>query len=179
MTFAKLHDRIWLDTDWLEMSHTAQWLYEAFISRKINRAGVADWRPKRLTGLSPTITVAGVEAAAEELAERRFVIIDEDTEEILVRSYIRNDELWKQHNLMVSAANAYTATASRLLRGVIVHELRRLKAEMPDLKVWTHELMADVLMRESIDPFVTDEQAERASQGFAEAPVDDPWPTTV
>lgn len=175
MSFAKLHERIWLGEDWLDLSHTAQWLYMALVSRKLNRAGVADWRPKRLTALSPTITRDGIEAAAEELADAKFVIIDEDTEEILVRSYIRNDELWKQHNLMVSAANAYGHTASRLLRGVIVHELRRLRDEMPDLKVWTHEGMLDVLVREAIDPFAPDRVPEDQPD---DRPVD-AWPTRI
>jgi hypothetical protein len=102
----------------------------------LSYAGVADWRPGRLAAMSRNGSREGIELAAKGLQAQRFVFIDEDTEEILIRSFLRHDGLLKQPKLAVSMANAFGAVASREIQMVIVNELQRLNTEHPEWKAF-------------------------------------------
>jgi hypothetical protein len=77
------------------------------------------------------VVVEDVEVWAEELSSEFFVVIDEATEEVLIRSFFRHDGILAQPNPMKGAAREFAAVASSRLRGVISHELRRLREEFP------------------------------------------------
>jgi hypothetical protein len=112
--------------------------------------GVADWRPKRLAALTDGMTADRVEANATELRDRGYIVTDDDTEEVLVRSFVRHDGLIKTPNIAAAMAKDFAGTASALLRGVIVHELARLHEDEPGMKGWA---TASHLLREpAINP---------------------------
>ncbi|QGJ93498.1 RepA-like replication initiator [Arthrobacter phage Mufasa8] len=149
---ARILRSIWRNEDWLDLSVTAQWLYERLLSHEeVSLAGVVDWRPARLTQSAVGASIQLIEAAAVELAERKFIVFDEGTEEALIRSFVRNDGLLKQPNMGIAVAKAYAATGSRKLRGVLVYELQRLREDQPDLKGWAH--LTEVLGKPSINPW--------------------------
>ena len=56
---------------------------------------------------------------------------DDETEEVLVRSYLRHDGVLTNPNMLKTVKRDYAAVASDLLRGVIAHEANRLRAEYP------------------------------------------------
>lgn len=155
--FTRIRRDIWADDEFLALSVSAQWLYFYLLTSDINLAGVADWRPKRITpravGLSPDV----IESAAQELTAGLYIVVDEDTEEALVRSFIKHDGLLKQPNMGVAVAKAYRETSSKMLRGVIVHELRKLARTGGKLNGM--DKLSDVLEKPSIDP--SDLLAER------------------
>jgi len=144
---------IWTNEEWLDLSVTAQWLYQRLVThRKVSLAGVVEWRPKGLTQSAVGASLELIEAAAAELAEARFIVFDESTDEALIRSFVRNDGMLSQPNMATAVANAYADTGSRRLRGVIVFELLRLKDDQPGLR-W--DRLAEVLNKPSIDPWTT------------------------
>ena len=59
--------------------------------------------------------------------------MDEDTEEILVRSFVRHDELLKSPNMTKSMCNAHGAIASPLLQEWVAWEAWRGIREDPSL----------------------------------------------
>lgn len=128
--YAKLRLDIWVTGDIRKLSPNGQHLYLLLLTHPdLSYAGVTDWRPGRLAAMATGWSADAVRAAARELEAGLFIVVDEDTEEVLVRSFIRNDEIMKQPRLAVSMVSAYGAVASSKVRGVIIHELRRLWAE--------------------------------------------------
>jgi hypothetical protein len=163
--FANLRVDIWGDDDWRELSTGAQWLYELLLTHPtLNTAGVADWRPAKLSGLAKDATVASIRAAADELAREFFVVVDDETEEILVRSYLRHDGVLKRPNVSIAMTKAFASVASAELRGVIVHELKRLADEHPEWPAWGVIGVQSMLKRRSVDP-KRDRSEERSEKG--------------
>lgn len=155
--FAKVKAGIWQDDDFRALPYQAQHLYFVILTDpELSYCGVADWRPKRMLPKSAGWTLTELESAANILAEKRLLIIDEDTEEVLVRSFLRHDGVMAHNKLCVSAATAYAALASNTIRGVVVHELRRLEQEYSDWPAWGRTQVRDVLKRNPLDPFGPD-----------------------
>lgn len=128
---------IWLDEDFRALTPPAQHLYFVLLtSPDLSYCGVADWRPGRIAARSGSWQVPQLAAAAAELSKARFVVIDESTEEVLLRSFVRHDGVMKESRMAVSMVKAFAAVASTTLRGVVVHELRRLHDEEPKLNGW-------------------------------------------
>lgn len=148
--YARIKRSIWIDDDFLDRSPVAQWLYFHLLTSDLSLAGVADWRPKRVVPKAAGLTLDLVEAAAREMEDELYLIIDEDTEEVLVRSFIRHDGLLKQPKMGVAVAKAYGSIASRNLRSILVHELQRLQYDEPKLNGW--DSLSDILQKPSLDP---------------------------
>lgn len=143
---------IWSDDHFRSLTMPAQWLYFALLTHgSRNYAGVADWHPGKLSKSAKELTPAAVFLAGSELAFERFVAIDEESEEIGLRSFIRHDGLMKNPRLAVSMTKAYSATASNLIRGMVVHELIRLRKEDPDLPAWDKPQVKTLLKQNAID----------------------------
>lgn len=135
--YARVKVSIWADTDFRQLSWSAQALYfQLLTSPTLNLAGVADWRPNRLAPLTAGVTVEDLEDAAAELAERGYVVVDPETEEILIRSFIRHDGVMKSPNIAAAMAKDYAAVASAAIRRSIIFELRRIHDEEPDASSW-------------------------------------------
>lgn len=151
--FAQIRLELWADPDVRKLSERAQRLYLFLLtSPSLTYAGIADWRPAKLSGFASDSTADSIREAAAELAESLFVVIDEDTEEIMIRSFLRHDGLLKQPRVAVSMTTAYASTASVKLRGVIVHELSRLRSEHPEWAAWERPQVQVILRHEAIDP---------------------------
>lgn len=151
--FAKINAAIWQDDEWRDLPPMAQYLYFLILTDPdLSYCGVSDWRPNRIAPKASGLTVAAVQAAAVILTDARLLVIDEGTEEVLVRSFLRHDGVMAHNKLCVSAAMAYGAVASNAIRGVIVHELNRLKAEFPEWPCWRRQQVMEVLKRRALDP---------------------------
>ncbi|SDC25159.1 hypothetical protein [Actinokineospora iranica] len=128
---ARLYLSIWTDEDFRVLSTPAKLLYLHLCSQdKLSYAGVHSLTPKRWARAHPDLGVEGVRAALGELDAARFVVIDHDTEELLVRSFIRRDELWRQPNMLRAALRVAFEIESPILRAALAAELLRLPAEI-------------------------------------------------
>lgn len=126
-SFGRLYVRIWADPDWRALDCDAQHLYVLLISQhSMNLAGVlplqlrkwarcvGDWDPQR------------VQKALDRLTVDQFTVVDEDTEEVLVRSLIRNDEAYKTPGMLKSILKFAESTQAPDLRRTLAVELGRL-----------------------------------------------------
>lgn len=137
---ANINTNLWTDQDWRDVPKTAKYLYMLLLTHPtLNYAGVADWRPARLAAMSPDDTADDVRRDAEALQDARFIFIDEDTEEVLIRSFLRHDGLLKQPKLSISMVNAFAGIASKQVRQVVVYELQRLLSEFPSWAAFGQE----------------------------------------
>ena len=149
--YAQIAVTIWDDDDFLDLSPMAQWLYIHLATHPdLSFCGAMEWRPKRIKPKATGLNLELIESAAQELTEGLFIILDEDTEEVLVRSFMRNDGLLKTPNMGSAVGKAYSSVASRYLKGVVVHELKRIQAEQPKWDSFTK--LTDVLAKRSINP---------------------------
>lgn len=115
------------DRDFRSLSRSAQALYMQLLAQKeINNAGVCPLMVSKWARGCDELDEAAVWASLGELQAARFVYFDEESEELLVRSFIRNDGILKQPNLVKNALRCAEQVESAVLRGVLAEELRRL-----------------------------------------------------
>lgn len=122
------------DDDWRALSMGAQWLYDLLVQHPDrNAAGLLPLTMKRWARAARGVTVADVRRSLEELDEAGFIVCDEDTEEVLVRSYIRVGKVYTHIRLFRNACNAIRAVESERIRSALGQELVRLpKLHVPE-----------------------------------------------
>ncbi|WP_029923947.1 hypothetical protein [Nocardia otitidiscaviarum] len=139
---------IWEDDDFLDLSPAAQHLYFVLATDpSMSYCGRVDWRPARLTTRAAGWSRAAIDTAATELEQGRFVLFDPDTEEALVRAFIRSDELLRNPKMGVSVVKAYGSVASRTLRAAVVTEVVRVHCEHPEYSSWSSQISGEPLAR--------------------------------
>lgn len=149
--YALIHRVILDDPSWRCLTRSQQNLYLLLLLKlSTNLCGVVDWRPKKLAVNASDMTVETIEADAVVLEKKLYIVRDEDTDEVLIRSFLRNDAPLKSSKTAIAVRSSYTDTASSKLRGVIVFELQRLYKEQRDWQGW--DQVRDLLDLPSIDP---------------------------
>jgi len=166
--YAAVKVAIWQDDDFRDLAPAAQHLYFVLMtSAELSFCGVMDWRPKRLAPRAKGWTEDGVKTVAGELSAARLIVVDEQTEEVLVRSFLRHDGVMKHNKTCISAMMAFSEIASNTIRGVVVHELRRLEKEFPEWPAWGREQVREVLKRRAVAPGLAPELAPGVAPGLA------------
>lgn len=122
---ARLRTDIWDDDDFLVRPNREQLAYIFFISQPdISRVGVLSLRAKRWAKklkYSPEM----LEGVIGGLSESRFVVADFDEEELLVRSYLRNDNVCKNFKVLKAAESDLSLICSKPIREVVADEIER------------------------------------------------------
>lgn len=137
---------MWQDDDFRNLSDGAQNLYNYLLAHPTTTyAGVSDWRPKRLAQVNTTWTADRVEELGRELAASHHVVIDEDYDEVVIRSFLRWEGVLKSPNLARACARAFGRIESPMLQRVVINELLRLKDEDPELAAWNLPEFDDIL----------------------------------
>ncbi|MGR6579288.1 hypothetical protein ACT89R_01785 [Rhodococcus qingshengii] len=144
---------IWSSDEFLDLSALAQHLYFVLWTHPSRTfCGSVEWHPGKLAMRASDLTAELVTAAGIELAQSLFIVVDLDTEEVLVRSWIKHDGLCRQPNMAVAMSKDRAALASRGLRGVVVHEVAKLRTAEPDLTAWKRDQLVNMLAQKSVDP---------------------------
>lgn len=151
---ARLCVDIWSDEDFLACSADAQRMFMFLISQPdLAHDGVIALRERRWAGAARGLTPPMVEAALSELQDRRFVVIDDRTEELLIRSFIRRDKVYKQPNVLRAAHDHLPLIASQSIRRALAAELTRVASEqMPDASLLLVKAMLEALPNPSWNP---------------------------
>lgn len=97
----------------------------------VNHAGVGPIRAAKWAR-NASLTVEETSKALSELSDGGFVVFDEETDEVLVRTMIRNDGVADQPFVLKGAIKEALRTESGRLRRVLAVELRKLPARKPD-----------------------------------------------
>jgi hypothetical protein len=128
---ARILTKIWdPDSDFRNLGPSSQRMYFMLMSqRSLNHAGVLPLTVKKWSNLSAGTSIEDVWAELKILDSKRYIVIDEDTEEVLIRTHIRNDGVAKQPNVLKAALRLASGIESRRLRAVLAGELRMLGSE--------------------------------------------------
>lgn len=150
----------------------AQRLYLLLLSHpELKLCGVLDWRTNRLATYAADTTAEHVEVAGKALAEAGLLLVDEVTEEALVRRFVRDDGLLKQPNLATAAARQFATVTSARLREAFLRDLHALHRDEPELKGWGTEAMRGLL---DDDLLPAEPDPRRDAVEGAPDPFDDP-----
>lgn len=134
-SYAKVYVSIWGDEEFKALSLQAQALYFRLLTDpKLSMCGVCDWRPNRLAMSSHGSTAKTVRTAGEELEAARFILIDEDSEEVLIRTFVKHDGVLKSPNLTKAMVTDWTAIASGKLQRAVVCEALAAAEREPEMK---------------------------------------------
>jgi hypothetical protein len=170
--YAQIFTSIWSDDDFRKLSLSAQRLYFVLLSQSdISYAGVLPLTERRWARCCTGTSRADIETTLEELEERQYVVIDHDTEELLVRSFMRNDGLWKQPKMLGVALREAVATASPHLRQALARELGRLREALATASGGPSEASGEDRRAEMIS------DAEKALVGTPDEAMEEALPT--
>lgn len=143
-TEARIFTSIWRDPYFLSLEEGPQRLYLFLVSQEdLAYCGVIPLRPARWARKAAHLTLPDVECYLktlegtaypypnpdQEITHTPLTVIDPDTEELLVRSLMRRDGIWKQPNLLKLAMESAGQVESLRIRGALLAELRRLPLE--------------------------------------------------
>lgn len=128
---ARQHGRtltsIWTDRDFIALPGLAQRMYLFLLSQPdLSHAGLIPLRTRRWASKSPGTTAADIEKELDRLAAARFVVVDYDTEELLIRTFVRNDGVYKQPKVMLRMREDARLIESATLKAAFSAELERL-----------------------------------------------------
>lgn len=134
---ARFLTAIWRDEDFRALSIAAQHAYFTLVSQEeLSYAGRLDYRPGRIAALAKDNTPAKVTAAVKVLEGTRFVVVDRDTEELLVRTFVRHDGIIDRVNMGKALGRAMVKIVSTQLRRALLAELGRLYEDKPNAPGW-------------------------------------------
>lgn len=143
---ARIAVSIWSDQDFLALSPTAQRMFMFLTSQPdLAHDGVIALRPRRWSKAAAGLTVEQIEADLAALSTARFVVVDEDTEELLVRSFIRRDEVYRQPNILRSAARHLATVSSAAIHSAVATELMRIQTTAEDIPEGSKGVLADLI----------------------------------
>ena len=127
--YGKLLKTSWREDSWTSLTADAQWLYAFLLSQPTtDSAGVFPIQITKWAKGAGDMTVERVTAAAKLLSERDWIVVDHDTEEGLIRNYIRDD--WAGDNIFKGALGRAVQAQSPRLRAVLQYEIRNLGREL-------------------------------------------------
>jgi len=128
--YGTIYTAIWSDPDFRALPIAPQRAYLFLVSQPdLTYAGVI---PVRLTGWANSAkayTPKALRKDLDQLETGRFVITDPATDELLVRTFVRNDELWKQPKMMHRLKSDVELINSPKLLAVLQDELTRIPLE--------------------------------------------------
>ena len=138
--YVKLQRSIWTDPDFVALDASAQRLYLLLISQHdITHVGLLPLMPTRWANLAADTPTVDVTLALRVLEDAGFIATDEQTGELLVRTYLVHDGAHKLTNGVKSLVNAHGRVFSPRLRNIIRDVLATV----------------DVTVAPTVDPTVT------------------------
>jgi hypothetical protein len=125
--FANIVTAIWRDEAFIALRAGAQRMYLLLCTQPdISACGLLHLRTRRWSRLAADTSQHDVEVALKELEVARLVVVDDDTEEVLVRSFTRYDNGYANPRRQPSIRDAADAVESPAIMAVLAAEFDRL-----------------------------------------------------
>lgn len=164
------------DEDFARQPYSDKWLYQVLLGQPaLNYAGVQPinmrrWRKAMATDLGVP-SESDLEKVLIRMERRGYVFTDENTGEVLVRSFMRVDQVYKQPNTFKSGLRALAHIESPKLAAVMLSELSRMP--VPETK--SDKLAAELDALFAAATGHLEALSEGITEPFAE-PFADPFP---
>lgn len=127
-SFGRILNSIWgAGSDFRTLDVEAQRLYMFLVSQpNIRYTGLLPIALRKWAATAQGLTVADLERTLTVLDQARYVVVDWDTEELLVRTLVRNDDIWKMPYVMRSMVASAEEIESPRLRRALLAEVDRI-----------------------------------------------------
>jgi hypothetical protein len=123
--------QIWNDPEWIRLSQAAQRAYILALSQPdLSYAGVLATRYKRWSGFASDSSVPKIKRAIRELEDSHFVMVDDGTEEMWIRTFVKHDGILNYPNVTKAMVKAYRAIQSHAIKEAFVAEMKE------EFQVW-------------------------------------------
>lgn len=156
---------IWRDPDFQKLPIVAQWVYIMLATQgDISSCGLLSVTLGRWANYASDLTRDALSDALSTLSDQRFVIVDWDTEELLVRSFTKWDGGSTNSKRRPAIVAAAESVVSPVIRGVLAVELDKLSVP--------HALLHSPSDTASHDP--SDTPSDRGSIGQGSGYVSSP-----
>lgn len=155
-TVAMYRSKIWRDKDFLNLGPVLRDLWFFMLGQDdLTKTGVIAVRLARWSD-NLGITRDDLVILLEKVAAARFFVIDWAAEELLIRTYIRNDEVYKKPNQLKAARNDLASVYSPALKSAILVELERIKRDH-EVSALSLPILDDmiVILRADLGPTVS------------------------
>lgn len=126
---ARSHGKIlasaWNDEDFTGLPPRLQWMYWTLLGQpKLTLVGCMDFMPARWARLSDETSTEYVKAQIADLESRGYVLVDDETDELLIRTLPRHDGIAQANaNIRKGMWGAWRAIQSPMLRKVAVDNM--------------------------------------------------------
>lgn len=135
--YAQIQVSIWSDEDFKALDPLYQHMYFVLLSQpRMNLCGVIDFIPTRIARVSDSLKPDEVEQRVKWLDSKRYIVVDDETSELLIRSFVRNDGMLRNPKVSIGMATDFAEVMSQKLRDAIVTELRRCYQEDSESAGW-------------------------------------------
>lgn len=162
---ARILVSIWADPDFRKLGRTSQRMYLMLLSQaRLTYCGALDYLPGRLATLAEDETPSTVETSVRDLEVKRFLVVDRETSEVLIRSFIRHDGLLSSPNMCKAMLKDRASLLSDELRDAVDAELRRAYQDNPKAGGWKGVKEAD---SDLFDELSTKGSGKGSRKGFA------------
>lgn len=122
-SYAQLHTSIWQDRDFCALPAFAQRVYLLLISQPtVSYAGVLAYTERRFAAMAVDTTKGEIADAMCVLEDADYLVTDDETEEVWVRSWCRYNGVLDHPNLRKAMAAAYDDVLSPGIRAAIFAE---------------------------------------------------------
>lgn len=115
---------VWeVGSDYRSLSTDAQWAYQMLISQpQINNCGLLPYTPEKWWRFAADLDRDRLHAALQELEDRRLTITDTETAELLIRTFVKHDGIWKQPKLVTNARKLMREIESPRIRAYLLEK---------------------------------------------------------
>jgi hypothetical protein len=125
--YGRIFSRIWDDKDFLALDQAPQRFYFFLLTQKnLSKAGVLPVTLRRWANSAADLDSKQALRLLSELDRARFVVWDDETEEVLIRTFIRGDEVYKLPNVMQTMVKDAAEIMSPKIRRALLAELDRI-----------------------------------------------------
>lgn len=125
--YGQIYTSIWRDPDFIGMPSASQRLFMLLFSQgDISSCGTLPMTLRRWSKMAPDTPIDTLSGALSTLVAKGFVVVDEDTEELLIRSFIKWDGGYKVPKRLIAILAVARSVGSALLVQVIARELHKL-----------------------------------------------------
>jgi hypothetical protein len=116
-TYGRIKAEVWRDEEFRALTIHAQWAFFMLLSQPdLSLCGAIAYRPGRWSRYAPNLGAERMAALIETLAEKRYVLVDLDTEELLIRTFVKHECNLKNPKVKAGVLSAINQIESPALR---------------------------------------------------------------
>lgn len=126
-TYGRFGTDLWNEDSFRELTVEEQWAYNfAKLQPGLSRCGVLDYRPSRWAKSARGLTAKRLDSQYRRLNDTKHVVLDEDFEQLFVRTFVRHDGVLTQPMVVAAMVTDFRDIASPTIRIAFLNELRRI-----------------------------------------------------